>query len=142
MPIKLREAMPKMSFHHVNRKAELAVNYRQKHCFRLSGMAVEYSLFPDRPIPACYYDCRTALLWVSLHSFENDPEHWMNTLADLTRIFIAGNSSGGNITHYLAAKVGAVGPPGQTRVGGAILVHPFFGGHRGWRDADVHVPNE
>ncbi|KAI4367620.1 hypothetical protein MLD38_023336 [Melastoma candidum] len=91
-------------------------------------VSIEYGLFPDRPIPACYDDCWAALLWVALHSSGNGPDPWINNHADLTRIFIAGNSAGGNITHYLAAQVGAVGLPGQTRVEGAILVHPFFGG--------------
>ncbi|KAJ0077663.1 hypothetical protein Patl1_36175 [Pistacia atlantica] len=48
-------------------------------------VSVEYGLFPDRPIPACYEDS-----WAALH----------------------GVSAGGNISHTLAFRVGSIGLPG------------------------------
>ncbi|KAK4749966.1 hypothetical protein SAY87_027415 [Trapa incisa] len=86
------------------------------------AVSVEYGLFPDRPIPACYDDSWAALQWVAARQ---DP--WIVEHADLDRVFLAGDSAGGNISHTLAARVGSIGLPGA-KVVGAILVHPFFGG--------------
>lgn len=86
------------------------------------AVSVEYGLFPERPIPACYEDSWTALQWVATRS---DP--WIAEHADLDNVFIAGDSAGGNITHTLVFRAGTVGIPGS-KVVGAILVHPYFGG--------------
>ncbi|PKI39263.1 probable carboxylesterase 12 [Punica granatum] len=91
----------------------------QANCVAVS---VEYGLFPDRPIPACYEDSWAALQWVATRQ---DP--WIAEHADLNRVFLAGDSAGGNILYNLAARVGSVGLPGA-KVVGAILVHPYFGG--------------
>ncbi|KAJ0010241.1 hypothetical protein Pint_34444 [Pistacia integerrima] len=67
-------------------------------------VSVEYGLFPDRPIPACYEDS-----WAALQSGG------------------VPLSAGGNISHTLAFRVGSIGLPG-VKVVGMILVHPYFGG--------------
>lgn len=51
----------------------------------------------------------------------------MNDHADFDRVFVAGDSAGGNISHNLAVRVGSIGLPGIKLVG-AVLVHPYFGG--------------
>ncbi|EXC17363.1 putative carboxylesterase 13 [Morus notabilis] len=91
------------------------------------AVSVDYGLFPDRPIPACYDDSWAALQWVAVHEGGNGPEEWLNNHADLNRVFVAGDSAGGNITHNLLSRVGSIGLPGS-KIVGAILVHPFFGG--------------
>lgn len=90
-------------------------------------VSVEYGLFPDRPIPACYEDSWAALQWVASHVSGNGPEPWLNDHADFGKVFIGGDSAGGNISHTLAFRVGSIGLPG-VKVVGMILVHPFFGG--------------
>ncbi|KAK1560656.1 hypothetical protein Q3G72_029302 [Acer saccharum] len=90
-------------------------------------VSVEYGLFPDRPIPACYDDSWTALQWVASHVGGNGPEPWLNNHADFGRVFIGGDSAGGNISHTLAFRVGSIGLPG-VNLDGVILVHPYFGG--------------
>ncbi|GAV86742.1 Abhydrolase_3 domain-containing protein [Cephalotus follicularis] len=90
-------------------------------------VSVEYGLFPDRPIPACYEDSWAALKWVASHASGNGPEPWLNDHFDTARVFIGGDSAGGNISHTLAAWVGSIGLPG-VKVVGVILVHPYFGG--------------
>ncbi|KAK0581598.1 hypothetical protein LWI29_015692 [Acer saccharum] len=50
-------------------------------------VSVEYGLFPDRPIPACYDDSWTALQWVASHVGGNGPEPWLNNHADFGRVF-------------------------------------------------------
>lgn len=71
------------------------------------AVSVEYGLFPDRPIPACYDDSWAALQWVAARQ---DP--WIVEHADLDRIFIAGDSAGGNISNNLVTRVGSIGLPG------------------------------
>ncbi|GAV86740.1 Abhydrolase_3 domain-containing protein [Cephalotus follicularis] len=90
-------------------------------------VSVEYGLFPDRPIPACYDDSWAGLRWVATHVDGNGPEPWLNDHADFSRFFIGGESAGGNISHNLVVRVGEVGLPG-VRIIGVVLVHPFFGG--------------
>ncbi|KAF4374012.1 hypothetical protein F8388_007918 [Cannabis sativa] len=91
------------------------------------AISVDYGLFPDRPIPACYDDSWAAIQWVSAHKDCNGPEAWLNEYADLNRVFIGGDSAGGNITHELLTRVGSIGLSG-VRVERAVLVHPYFGG--------------
>ncbi|XP_004294837.1 PREDICTED: 2-hydroxyisoflavanone dehydratase-like [Fragaria vesca subsp. vesca] len=87
------------------------------------AVSVEYGLFPTRPIPACYDDSWAALQWVAT----GGSEPWLNDYADLTRVFVGGDSAGGNIAHTLLFRVGSIGLPGA-KVVGAVLVHPYFGG--------------
>ncbi|GLT52986.1 hypothetical protein SLA2020_262860 [Shorea laevis] len=95
--------------------------------FYVHGVSVEYGLFPTRPIPACYEDSWVGLQWVASHSNGNGPEPWLNDHADFQRVFVAGDSGGGNISHTLLVRVGSIGLPG-VKVVGAVLVHPYFGG--------------
>uniref|UniRef100_A0A803MTW2 Alpha/beta hydrolase fold-3 domain-containing protein n=1 Tax=Chenopodium quinoa TaxID=63459 RepID=A0A803MTW2_CHEQI len=90
-------------------------------------VSVDYGLFPTRPIPACYEDSWTALEWVTSHSKGSGPEPWINDHADLRRIFVGGDSAGGNISHTLLSKVGSLGLQGDAKVEGMILIHPYFG---------------
>ncbi|XP_059653615.1 probable carboxylesterase 1 [Cornus florida] len=91
------------------------------------AVSVEYRLAPEHPIPACYEDCWAALQWVASHASGNGPEPWLNNHADFGRLFLAGESAGANICHTLAVRVGTVGLP-NSRIVGAVLSHPYFGG--------------
>ncbi|KAL3722414.1 hypothetical protein ACJRO7_034741 [Eucalyptus globulus] len=91
------------------------------------AVSVEYGLFPARPLPACYEDSWAALRWVAGHADGDGPDPWLNEHADFGRVFVGGNSAGGNISHTLAARVGSMGLPAGVRVVGVILVHPYFG---------------
>ncbi|KAF9684291.1 hypothetical protein SADUNF_Sadunf04G0102700 [Salix dunnii] len=90
-------------------------------------VSVEYGLFPARPIPACYEDSWRALQWVASHADGSGSEPWLSNHADFGKVFLGGDSGGGNISHTLAFRVGSIGLPG-VKVVGMILVHPFFGG--------------
>lgn len=92
------------------------------------AVSVEYGLFPDRPIPACYEDSWAALQWVASHVNRDGPESWLNDHADFGRVFIGGESAGGNISHTLAVRVGSIGLAAGVKVVGVILGHPYFGG--------------
>ncbi|KAK6946124.1 Alpha/beta hydrolase fold-3 [Dillenia turbinata] len=94
----------------------------------LVGVSVEYGLFPERPIPACYDDSWAALEWVAAHVDGHGPAEWLNKYVDFQRVFIAGDSAGGNICHTLATRVGKIGLPAGIKVVGVTMFHPYFGG--------------
>ncbi|KAJ4825004.1 hypothetical protein Tsubulata_044139, partial [Turnera subulata] len=60
-------------------------------------VSIEYGLFPSRPLPACYEDSWAGLQWMASHVDGNGAEAWLNDHADFSKVFIAGNSAGGNI---------------------------------------------
>lgn len=91
------------------------------------AVSVDYGLFPARPLPACYEDSWAAIQWIASHAGGTGPEPWLNEHADLQRIFVAGDSAGGNITHTVVSRVGKFGLAGA-RVVGAVMVHPYFAG--------------
>ncbi|KAG5526491.1 hypothetical protein RHGRI_032685 [Rhododendron griersonianum] len=94
---------------------------------RVIAVSVEYRLAPEHPIPACYDDSWATLQWIAAHANGDGPDPWLNENADFNRVFVGGDSAGGNISGYLALQAGSIGLPG-VRVAGAILVHPYFGG--------------
>ncbi|KAF7035522.1 hypothetical protein CFC21_046387 [Triticum aestivum] len=81
------------------------------------GVSLDYRLAPEHPLPAAYDDCLDALRWVLSAA---DP--WVAAHGDLDRVFVAGDSAGANICHHVAIQ------PGAARLGGAVLIHPWFWG--------------
>ncbi|XP_068636545.1 probable carboxylesterase 13 [Aristolochia californica] len=94
------------------------------------AVSIHYRLAPEHPLPAAYEDSWTALQWVASHAKGGGPEHWLTDHADFKKIFIAGDSAGGNITHDLATRAGEEGAlkAGVVEVVGSILIHPYFWG--------------
>ncbi|KAK1304721.1 putative carboxylesterase 6 [Acorus calamus] len=68
-------------------------------------------------LPAAVYDCLSALTWLRSSPVLLPPG------VDLTRVFLIGDSSGGNLVHQVAALAGDVSP---LRIAGAIPIHPGF----------------
>ncbi|KAJ8763427.1 hypothetical protein K2173_002310 [Erythroxylum novogranatense] len=104
-------------------------NY-QKTLFQAANVvlvSIEYRLAPEHPLPAAYDDCWTALKWVASHATGNGPEEWLNSFADLEKVFLAGDSAGGNITHNMAMRYGQEKLVG-TELKGIALVHSYFWG--------------
>ncbi|PKA49488.1 putative carboxylesterase 2 [Apostasia shenzhenica] len=87
-------------------------------------VSVEYRLAPENPIPAAYYDCLEAIRWVANHAGGCDPEPWLSKFGDLGKIFLGGESAGGNIAHNVAMMLGREGK----KVEGVALVCPTFWG--------------
>uniref|UniRef100_A0A0D9YTV8 Alpha/beta hydrolase fold-3 domain-containing protein n=1 Tax=Oryza glumipatula TaxID=40148 RepID=A0A0D9YTV8_9ORYZ len=85
-------------------------------------VSVDYRLAPEHPLPAGYDDCLAALRWVLSAA---DP--WVAARGDLDRVFLAGDSAGGNICHHLAMHHHHDAPP-RRRLRGAVLIHPWFWG--------------
>ncbi|KAK8529539.1 hypothetical protein V6N13_102449 [Hibiscus sabdariffa] len=95
---------------------------------KVIAVSVEYRLAPEHPLPAAYEDCWTALQWVASHSFDNEVEKdpWLLNHGDFDRLFIGGDSAGGNLVHNTALQAGAQGLKGRVKISGGFLSHPHF----------------
>ncbi|MED6183756.1 hypothetical protein PIB30_040740 [Stylosanthes scabra] len=87
-------------------------------------VSVEYRLAPEHSLPAAYDDCFAALQCVASHSSNDISEPWLIDYGDFSRIFIGGDSAGGNIVHNVAMRAGSLSQ--QVKLLGAIYVHPYF----------------
>ncbi|XP_072951670.1 strigolactones hydrolase CXE15-like [Typha angustifolia] len=100
-------------------------------CLRLSLslpaiiLSVDYRLAPEHRLPAGIDDAAAALLWFQSQS-QSDP--WLAQSADLGRVFVSGDSGGGNFTHHMAVRFGSSGLAPPIRIRGFILLMPAFGG--------------
>ncbi|XP_042501101.1 2-hydroxyisoflavanone dehydratase-like [Macadamia integrifolia] len=101
------------------------------------AVSVEYRLAPEHPLPVAYDDCWAAFQWVAAHARGGGddnttivaaPETWLTTHADFDRVFVGGDSAGGNIAHNIALRAGKNDLPHGFKIYGALLVHPFFWG--------------
>lgn len=62
---------------------------------------------------------------------DDDVSEWLrDDVVDFRRVFVIGDSSGGNIAHHLAVRLsdGSVTGMSPVRVRGYVLLAPFFGG--------------
>ncbi|RLM73333.1 putative carboxylesterase 13 [Panicum miliaceum] len=83
------------------------------------AVSVDYRLAPEHPLPAAYEDSLAALEWALSAA---DP--WLAAHGDPARVFLAGDSAGGNICHHLAMHPGIRG----AGLRGVVLIHPWFWG--------------
>nr|ACG46887.1 gibberellin receptor GID1L2 [Zea mays] len=90
------------------------------------AVSVNYRLAPEHPLPAAYDDSWAALRWVLASAAASDP--WLAQYGDLSRLFLAGDSAGGNIAHNLALRAGEEGLDGGARIKGVALLDPYFQG--------------
>ncbi|KAK4253150.1 hypothetical protein QN277_010755 [Acacia crassicarpa] len=80
---------------------------------------------PEHRLPAAMDDGLSSLLWLqSLAKGESD-EPWLSKYADLNRVFLIGDSSGGNVVHEVAARAGNL-DLSPLRLAGGIPIHPGF----------------
>ncbi|KAM7278722.1 hypothetical protein ACFE04_005856 [Oxalis oulophora] len=92
-------------------------------CRRLVGIckavviSVNYRRAPEYRYPCAYDDGWTALKWVSSRS-------WLQSKNSKVHIYLAGDSSGGNIVHNVALKA----VESEIEILGNLLLNPMFGG--------------
>lgn len=86
------------------------------------GVSVNYRLAPEHPLPIAYEDSWAALQWVFSRK---DP--WLATRGDFDRLYIAGDSAGGNICQQMAVRAGA---EGVTMIHGMALINSYFWGEK------------
>ncbi|KAH0713695.1 hypothetical protein KY285_009156 [Solanum tuberosum] len=108
-------------------------------CLRLSSelkaliIAPDYRLAPEYRLPAAMDDAFASIKWLQHQALSNkitydaDDDSWINH--DYDRVYVIGDSSGGNIAHHLALRFGVGSPElAPVRVRGYVLMAPFFGG--------------
>ncbi|RDY06346.1 putative carboxylesterase 2, partial [Mucuna pruriens] len=93
------------------------------------AVSVNYRLAPEHPLPTAYHDSWAAIQWIASHA--KDHEDWLRDNVDFRKVFLAGDSAGANIGHYMALKLKNI--PTQDldfdfKVPGLIMVNPYFWG--------------
>ncbi|XP_052164699.1 probable carboxylesterase 12 [Oryza glaberrima] len=97
---------------------------------RVVAVSVEYHLAPEHRLPRAYDDAWAALRWV-LENAGAGPEPWLSRHGDTARLFLVGDSAGGNIAHNVAMRAGGEGGlHGGAAIHGVALLDPYFWGKR------------
>ncbi|KAL3535990.1 hypothetical protein ACH5RR_004451 [Cinchona calisaya] len=107
-------------------------------CLRLASglqavvVAPDYRLAPEHRLPAAMDDALTSLKWLQAQAISGGGrDTWLHDdqEVDFDRVYIIGDSSGGNMAHHLAVQLGPGSPElAPVRVRGYVLMAPFFGG--------------
>ncbi|KAL6655792.1 hypothetical protein ACP70R_006618 [Stipagrostis hirtigluma subsp. patula] len=89
-------------------------------------LSADYRLAPEHRLPAAHRDAEAVLSWLRGHA-QTDP--WLAESAEPGRVFVGGDSAGGNISHHVAVRHGS----GQLaldplRLAGCVMLWPFFTG--------------
>ncbi|XP_047323529.1 probable carboxylesterase 2 [Impatiens glandulifera] len=104
----------------------------QNMLYRLSSMgkfvilSVDYMLAPESKIPIPYRNGDETLKWLALQATGNGNKKfkWLKDILDFDRVFIGGQSSGGNIAYNVAMRFQQKKLDGL-RLGGLIMIHPY-----------------
>ncbi|XP_062145228.1 gibberellin receptor GID1C-like [Alnus glutinosa] len=119
------EVVPVIIFFHGGSFAHSSANSAiyDTLCRRLVGIckavvvSVNYRRAPENRYPCAYEDGWGALKWVNSRS-------WLQSKDSKVHIYLAGDSSGGNIVHHVASRA----VESDIEVLGNILLNPMFGG--------------
>ena len=82
-------------------------------CLRLAGelpavvLSADYRLAPEHRLPAALDDAAAVMRWVRAQAVAAGGDPWLAESADLGRVFVAGDSAGGNIVHHVAVRFGS-----------------------------------
>uniref|UniRef100_A0A0D9WVT2 Alpha/beta hydrolase fold-3 domain-containing protein n=1 Tax=Leersia perrieri TaxID=77586 RepID=A0A0D9WVT2_9ORYZ len=97
-------------------------------CLRLAAslpaavLSFDYRLSPEHRLPAAHHDAAAALIWLRTQLLSNP---WLSNSADHRRVFVSGESAGGNFAHHLAVQFGSHGLD-PIQIAGYILLMPAF----------------
>ncbi|GMI79346.1 hypothetical protein like AT5G06570 [Hibiscus trionum] len=94
-------------------------------------IAPDHRLAPEHRLPAASEDACLAMKWLkgqAMHGNVENVDPWLIGV-DFDRVFVLGDSSGGNLAHHLAVRFKAGSTElAPVRVRGYVLLSPFFGG--------------
>lgn len=88
-------------------------------------VSVEMRLAPEHRLPAAVDDCYSALLWLRSLARGELTEPWLGANSDFSRVFLIGDSSGGNLVQEVAARAGPE-EWAPLRLAGAVPMHAAF----------------
>ncbi|KAL5198077.1 hypothetical protein ABZP36_001589 [Zizania latifolia] len=92
-------------------------------------LSADYRLAPEHRLPAAHEDAESVLSWLRGHAASPAADPWLAASADFDRVFVCGDSAGGNIAHHLTVRCGsgriALAP---ARLAGCVMLWPYFGG--------------
>ncbi|CAJ2638730.1 unnamed protein product [Trifolium pratense] len=80
---------------------------------------------PEHRLPAAIDDGLATLQWLQLVAGGDACDPWLEEHGDFNKVFLIGDSTGGNLVHEVAARVGSV-DLSPVRLVGAIPIHPGF----------------
>ncbi|XP_057468219.1 probable carboxylesterase 17 [Actinidia eriantha] len=89
-------------------------------------LSVDYRLAPENRLPVPYEDCYSSIEWLS-RQIRSEP--WLER-ADLSRVFLSGDSAGGNIAHQVAVMIAQRKRICPIEPKGLLLIHPYFGSEK------------
>ena len=94
-------------------------------------VAPDYRLAPEHRLPAAIDDAMSSLKWLQTLAMHGDIgcDTWLGDgVVDFDRVFVMGDSSGGNVAHHVALRLGmGLVELEPVRVRGFVLLAPFFG---------------
>ncbi|XP_024390474.2 probable carboxylesterase 18 isoform X2 [Physcomitrium patens] len=103
-------------------------------------ISVHYRRAPEHKFPAAYDDCFAALEWLqSGQATQCLPRSIDPRCIDLSRVFLCGDSAGGNIAHHVAVRASET-EISPLCIKGVMLLSPFFGGQER-TPAEIRVRN-
>ncbi|PIN12941.1 Carboxylesterase [Handroanthus impetiginosus] len=93
-------------------------------------VSADYRLAPENRLPAALEDGGSALKWLRDQALTRVWDEWLGDVGvDFEKVFVLGDSSGGNMAHHLAVELGEGSPElAPVRIRGYVLLSPFFGG--------------
>lgn len=116
---------------------------------KILAVSVDYRIAPEHLLPAAYEDSWAAVRWVATHAVPGStrPDPALLQHGNFSRVFLGGDSSGANIVHNMIVRSAGEKLPGNLRIFGGILTHPFFWGSKdgdtqsfGYRDWSFAYP--
>ncbi|XP_076940963.1 strigolactones hydrolase CXE15-like [Bidens hawaiensis] len=109
----------------------------QNYCFKLAlalqavVVAPDYRLAPENRLTLAVEDGFNSVKWLQAQALANEGDPWLVDSVDFSRVFVSGDSAGGNIAHNVAVRLRAGSKSLEpVRVRGYVLLAPFFGGTR------------
>ncbi|CAM0943025.1 unnamed protein product [Alopecurus aequalis] len=90
-------------------------------------LSADYRLAPEHRLPAAHEDADAVFSWLRDQAAA---DAWLSECADFGRVFVCGDSAGGNIAHHVAVRLGtgALALGDRMRVAGCVILWPYFGG--------------
>ncbi|XP_043719128.1 probable carboxylesterase 15 [Telopea speciosissima] len=88
-------------------------------------VSVKTRLSPEHRLPAAIDDSYAVFLWLHAVARGELSESCLGSKADFRRVFLIGDSSGGNLVHQVAAWAGTQ-DLGPVQISGCVILHPGF----------------